>query len=149
MTEQKLSLDEMIDLAKAFDKNGKWRFGKTRNPQFFEVLETEKLDEVYMKFSRDCNTSLRYSIYLSINGRDSEDEIIVENYFVDRGIVKNRRPSEEYLKISELYSIVKLGAYASQSERQRQIDAEASYRHILISQRKTDAIEIAKKLIEK
>ena len=153
MTEQKLSLDEMIELAKVFSNGGKWRFGKTRNSKYFQgFIETDKLDGMYMVFW--CSSDevyLKYSLHLLTNGRDDKDEIEVENYFVEIRdyATKASDITEDFNKLSKLYELVKKGAYATQAEEQRQRDAESHLRHVLVVQRKADAIETARKLLGK
>jgi hypothetical protein len=138
MTEQKLSLDEMIELAKVFNDKGKWTF-------LDGYLCADRMGELsmYMSGEEFVGRKINYSIQLSTYGRNSGDVILVESYFVDEN------GSDEHKKISELYDLIKKSVYASQVEKQRQRDAEASFRHVLIEQRKQEAIDAARKLIGK
>lgn len=138
MTEQKLSLDEMIALAKEFNNKGKWNF-------LDGDIHADNINELHMWISsqKTKGHERNYSLQLCTCGRRSDDVILVEKYFID-----NTNP-EEYKKISELYELIKKGAYANQLDEQRRRDAAAVDRHKLIEYRINDAVETAKKLIGK
>ena len=141
MTEQKLSLDEMIELAKEFNNKGKWELGTST-----KSLCTTELNGIRMFLNapheKKKNPDPIYSIHLYVDGRDSKDLIKVEEYFVEKD-------TEQYTKLEKLYYSINEGFYATRVEEQRQKNAEAPFRSALIEQRTREAVETAKKMIGK
>ncbi len=148
MTEQKLSLDEMIDLANLFDRVGKWELlsSKQSNP----ILNTSQILGLHMVFAAEnTDNSSEKQQYVISMGRVITYADGIDDFSLACYSVKKSSSPEYFQKLEKLFekiytrfNIFPFEEYALKKE-------NVPFDEQLEERRKSEAIDAARKLIGK